>query len=184
MYEREGLVIPSRRESGHRAYTEDQLERIRCYRQTMARDKITIAHLKRLLSLIPCWEINNCPESSKATCKAYPSREAPCWAVTNKSWQELCGKCLECEVYKKSEDVGDAGTDDRGAYAGGEPGRVERDKRKRTTETRRTPRATEKTKRNIWKKQGQKLPFDSTSRSSFCFASPIPKIFLENPECL
>jgi MerR family transcriptional regulator, heat shock protein HspR len=107
MYEREGLVIPSRRDSGHRAYTEDQLERIRCYRQTMVRDKITIAHLKRLLSLIPCWEINNCPESSKATCRAYPSREVPCWEVTGKSWQELCGNCLECEVYKKSGDVGE-----------------------------------------------------------------------------
>jgi len=105
MYEREGLVIPSRRASGHRAYTPDQLERIRCYRQTMVRDKITIAHLKRLLSLIPCWEINNCPESSKATCKAYGSREAPCWQVTGKTWHELCGTCLECEVYKRSQDA-------------------------------------------------------------------------------
>jgi MerR family transcriptional regulator, heat shock protein HspR len=105
MYEREGLVIPSRRVSGHRAYTADQLERVRCYRKTMLRDKITIAHLKRLLSLIPCWEINDCPESSRATCKAYPSREAPCWEVTGKPWQELCGKCLDCEVYKRSQDA-------------------------------------------------------------------------------
>ena len=106
MYEREGLVIPSRRASGHRAYTGEQLERIRCYRQTMARDKITIAHLKRLISLIPCWEINHCPEEVKATCRAYPSRGVPCWEATEKSWQELCSKCLECEVYKKSQDVG------------------------------------------------------------------------------
>lgn len=107
MYEREGLVIPSRRDSGHRAYTETQLERIRCYRQTMAHDKITIAHLKRLLSLIPCWEINQCSESSRATCKAYPSRDAPCWEVTDKSWQSQCGECLECEVYKRSQDAGE-----------------------------------------------------------------------------
>ncbi len=105
MYEREGLVIPSRRASGHRAYTDAQLERIRCYRQTMAHDKVTIAHLKHLLSLIPCWEINQCPESSRATCKAYPSREAPCWEVTDKSWQSMCGQCQECEVYKGSRDV-------------------------------------------------------------------------------
>src|SRR5512135_3647712 len=104
MYEREGLVIPSRRSSGHRAYTETQLDRIRCYRQTMVRDKITIAHLKRLLSLIPCWEINHCPESSRATCKAYPTREAPCWEVVGKSWQSQCGECLECEVYIRSQD--------------------------------------------------------------------------------
>lgn len=107
MYEREGLVIPSRRASGHRAFTEVQVERIRCYRDTMARDKITIAHLKRLLSLIPCWEINQCPESSRTTCKAYPSREAPCWEVTEKSWQSQCGECLECEVYKRSQDAGE-----------------------------------------------------------------------------
>jgi MerR family transcriptional regulator/heat shock protein HspR len=107
MYEREGLVIPSRRTSGHRAYTEEQLARIRCYRQTMARDKVTIAHLKRLLSLIPCWEIKECPESARAACKAYPSREAPCWEVTGKSWQSMCGECLECEVYKQSQDAGE-----------------------------------------------------------------------------
>lgn len=107
MYEREGLVIPSRRLSGHRAYTETQLERIRCYRQTMARDKVTIAHLKRLLALIPCWEINQCPESSRATCKAYPSREVPCWEATEKPWQSQCGECLECEVYKRSQDAGE-----------------------------------------------------------------------------
>lgn len=105
MYEREGLVIPSRRESGHRAYTEKQLERIRCYRLTMARDKITIAHLKRLLSLIPCWEINHCAEADRANCKAYPSREKPCWEATGKTWQELGAKCLECEVYKRSQDT-------------------------------------------------------------------------------
>jgi MerR family transcriptional regulator, heat shock protein HspR len=104
MYEREGLVIPSRRESGHRAYTEVQLERIRCYRQAMAHDKTTISHLKHLLSQIPCWEINNCPESSRANCKAYPSRETPCWEATGKSWRELCGECLECEVYRGSQD--------------------------------------------------------------------------------
>jgi MerR family transcriptional regulator, heat shock protein HspR len=107
MYEREGLVIPSRRDSGHRAYTEDQLERIRCYRQTMVRDKITIAHFKRLLSLIPCWEVNHCPESVRANCHAYPRRDMPCWEVTEKPWQELCGKCLECEVYKRSQDTGE-----------------------------------------------------------------------------
>jgi hypothetical protein len=107
MYEREGLVIPSRRASGHRAYTEEQLERIRCYRQTMVRDKVTIAHLKRLLSLIPCWVINQCPEPTRAACNAFPSREAPCWEVTGKSWQALCGNCLECEVYKKSRDAGE-----------------------------------------------------------------------------
>ncbi|RPH36847.1 MerR family transcriptional regulator [bacterium] len=107
MYEREGLVIPSRRVSGHRAYTETDLERVRCYRQTMARDKVTIAHLKRLLSLIPCWEINQCPESSRASCKAYPSRQAPCWEVTEKSWQAMCSQCQECEVYKKSQDAGE-----------------------------------------------------------------------------
>lgn len=105
MYEREGLVIPSRRASGHRVYTEAQLGRIRSYRRSMARDKITIAQLKHLLSLIPCWEINNCPEASRAKCEAYPVREAPCWIVTKNSDQPVCTGCLECEVYKGSQDI-------------------------------------------------------------------------------
>lgn len=105
MYEREGLVIPSRRPSGHRAYSETELERIRCYRQAMSRDKITIAHLKRLLSLIPCWEINECPDAAREACNAYPSREAPCWSSTGKSWQSQCGECHTCQVYLKSQDA-------------------------------------------------------------------------------
>jgi MerR family transcriptional regulator, heat shock protein HspR len=102
MYEREGLILPHRKLSGHRAYTEAEMDRIRCFRQTMAREKVTIAQFKHLLSTLPCWEINQCSEPVRSTCVAYNAHEGPCWAVTGKSWQEKCSDCLTCEVYKRA----------------------------------------------------------------------------------
>ena len=99
MYEHEGLVIPLRRRSKHRRFSESDIERIRCMRGMINTDKISIAGIKRLLSLIPCWKIKNCPEDVRTSCKAFQQHSAPCWMVSEKTWECKNAECRVCPVY-------------------------------------------------------------------------------------
>lgn len=104
MYEREGLFITSRRDSRHRRYTEADLERLRCIRNMIRREKVSIAGMRRLLALIPCWSIRNCPEDARQACNAYRQTDAPCWLASNRSWLCKSAECRSCEVYTHAAD--------------------------------------------------------------------------------
>ena len=78
LYEREGLVLPIRKSSKHRLYTESELGRIRCIRETINNKRVSVAGIKRLLSLLPCWKIRNCPEEDRNQCPGFTNDEAPC----------------------------------------------------------------------------------------------------------
>ncbi len=100
MYEREGLIIPFKKQSNQRLYTDRDLERIHCIRQTINEDKINIEGMRRILALIPCWAIVHCSEEDRASCEAYNSHNKPCWMINHKN--NFCSNrdCLDCEVYK------------------------------------------------------------------------------------
>ncbi len=103
-YESEGLVIPIRRNSRHRRYTDGDLERIRCLRRTINRDKVSIAGIKHLLAVIPCWTIKNCAPAARESCRAYVEHNAPCWSATEKSWEYKSEQCRLCPVYTMTAD--------------------------------------------------------------------------------
>ena len=102
MYEREGLIIPLRKASRHRLFAEGDLERIRSIRRTINTEKVSIAGIRRLMSLVPCWKMNGCTEEAKATCPRFTSNGSPCWIVTGKSWQAKSDECRTCGVYLKT----------------------------------------------------------------------------------
>jgi MerR family transcriptional regulator/heat shock protein HspR len=104
MYEREGLFISSRRDSRHRRYTEADLDRLRCIRNMIRKEKVGIAGIRRLLALIPCWSIRNCPEEARMTCGAFKQNDAPCWMASNRSWLCKSAECRTCEVYAHAAD--------------------------------------------------------------------------------
>ncbi len=106
MYEREGFIIPFKKESGQRLYSENDLERLRCIRRTINEDKISIEGIKRILSLIPCWGIARCPEADRETCSAYNGHAKPCWLLKHKDNYCADKNCRECEVYIKYGDCG------------------------------------------------------------------------------
>ena len=100
MYEREGLIIPHRKRSKHRRFSQDDIERIKGLRVMINREKVSIAGIRRMLSLIPCWTIKDCPPEKRATCDGYRQHDAPCWMVSGKSWQRRSDECRECLVYR------------------------------------------------------------------------------------
>jgi len=104
MYEREGLVIPYRRRSRHRRFSTGDLERIHCLRRMINNNEVSIAGIRRLLALIPCWSIRNCPEDERKNCSAFYHCEAPCWMESEKSWECKNAECQLCPVYNHHSD--------------------------------------------------------------------------------
>jgi MerR family transcriptional regulator, heat shock protein HspR len=104
MYEREGLLITTRRISRHRRYTHADIDRIRCIRNLIRVEKVSIAGIRRLLALIPCWKIKNCPDEARLSCSAYNQTSAPCWMAAQKSWDCKSAECRSCVVYTQVAD--------------------------------------------------------------------------------
>lgn len=101
MYEREGLIIPYKKESNQRLYSKSDIERIDCIRKAINEAKISINGIKTLYSLIPCWKIVKCSLKDRKNCKAYNGHSEPCWNYSHP--KTICEKkdCRECEVYNK-----------------------------------------------------------------------------------
>lgn len=104
MYERQGLIIPYKKKSNQRLYSENDLHRIKCIRQTINEQKITIEGIRRFLSLIPCWGIKKCSNTERENCEAYATSTKPCWL--HKHRNNICeiNNCRECEVYNEIVD--------------------------------------------------------------------------------
>lgn len=100
MYEREGLIIPFRKDSNQRLYSEMDIERVKCIKRTITEDRMTIEGMRRNLALLPCWAIVNCSLEDRNKCKFYLGHTKPCWMLNHKD--NFCaGKdCRECEVYQ------------------------------------------------------------------------------------
>ena len=106
IYEREGLILPLRKTSKHRLYSEEDIERLRCIRSTIKEEKVSIAGLRSMLALIPCWGIRNCPEESRRDCPAFFEHTTPCWTVAGKPWECASAECRGCTVYVNNAGCG------------------------------------------------------------------------------
>ncbi|MBT3250362.1 MAG: MerR family transcriptional regulator [Candidatus Marinimicrobia bacterium] len=106
LYEKEGLILPKRSESGQRRYSELDIAWISCIRKLITEDKLNLAGIRHLLALIPCWEMKPCTESERTTCAAYQQNDQPCWNL--KQISTLCqeAECYQCIVYRSAQRVG------------------------------------------------------------------------------
>ena len=92
VYEKEGLIIPFKKESNQRLYSQADIERVECIRSAINEKKISINGIKAIYSLIPCWEVINCSQEDRDVCGAYNSEDQPC--------------CRECDVYTNYSNCG------------------------------------------------------------------------------
>jgi MerR family transcriptional regulator, heat shock protein HspR len=99
MYEREGLILPYKKESNHRLYSDDDLNRINCIRDAINIKKFTISSIRAMMAFIPCWSVKNCSKSDKESCEAYKGYLQPCWTYKHKN--NICElqSCRHCYVY-------------------------------------------------------------------------------------
>jgi MerR family transcriptional regulator, heat shock protein HspR len=69
LYEEAGLIAPARTGGNdQRLYSGQDLQWLRCIRDMIHGEKLTVPAIRRLLDLIPCWEIRHCSSEQAATC--------------------------------------------------------------------------------------------------------------------
>ena len=97
LYEQGGLLRPARR-NNRRFYSNTDLQWIRSVRYLIHERGLNQEGLRRLLALIPCWEIISCPPESREPCPAYLNKNDPCWQIASETCDQS-RECSRCKVY-------------------------------------------------------------------------------------
>ncbi len=98
-YEREGLLVPHKTSSGHRLYSDLELEKVRCIRHMIHEKGLNFAGIRHLIALVPCFHLRHCPEEIRHKCPMMGDRNAPCWAKPNTCASPF-PSCRHCPVYQ------------------------------------------------------------------------------------
>ena len=113
LYEDAGLLRPARK-NNRRFYSTHDLQWIGRIRYLLHEKGLNQEGLKRLLALMPCWEIRGCSPEAREACGYGSDRSAPCWDLARRSGTNS-RHCWECPVYLSaaefvldSEDLEDA----------------------------------------------------------------------------
>jgi MerR family transcriptional regulator/heat shock protein HspR len=99
MYERRGLILARKSAGNQRLYSQSDIERLKCIRMSVSKHKISIEGIRRIQSMVPCWENVQCPPEQRSACPAFVASDAGCW--TYKHEANVCAgrECLNCNVY-------------------------------------------------------------------------------------
>ncbi len=97
-YEKEGFIRPQRHpHTNNRLYTDFEIQQIERIYELIHDRGFTLAGLKNLLVLAPCWNVFDC--KVRESCPAYGNPHVPCWE-TRRVIDTLCeGPCERCAVY-------------------------------------------------------------------------------------
>jgi hypothetical protein len=97
-YEREGFIRPLReKRTNNRLYSEFDVTQIGRISQLIHERGFTLACLRTLLVMAPCWNIFCCPEREQ--CPAYNQPHTPCWQVRGRQETLCSGECVRCAIY-------------------------------------------------------------------------------------
>ena len=81
---------------------EGDIEWVRCLRNLIHEEGISIPGVKKLLELTPCWDIKDCPVETRENCSAFVDNSSPCWELTSSACARGNNQCEGCEVYVKA----------------------------------------------------------------------------------
>jgi MerR family transcriptional regulator/heat shock protein HspR len=102
LYEDGGLLRPARK-NNRRFYSTNDLQWIGCIRYLLHEKGLNQEGLRRVLALMPCWEIRGCSPEAKESCASWSERSTPCWDVARRSGSDS-RRCFECAVYLGAAD--------------------------------------------------------------------------------
>jgi len=100
LYESEGLIIQHKSAGGQRLYTQADIHRLECIRRAITEEKIGIAGIRRMHSLIPCWQFLQCTNEERGRCPAYTDHDGGCWTYRHAGNPCEGRDCRVCEVYR------------------------------------------------------------------------------------
>jgi MerR family transcriptional regulator/heat shock protein HspR len=80
LYEREHLLIPVKSTRGTRYFTVHDFLWIETILRLVREARLNFAGIRRLLALLPCWEVRKCGYSRREGCPYMKDASRPCWA--------------------------------------------------------------------------------------------------------
>lgn len=101
-YEAAGLVIYHRSSGNVRVLSQDDLQRIRLIQALIKEEGLNLEGIRRLWSLLPCWECKDCSEEERAMCPAMKEENQPCWVLKKRKNPGQAELCRHCDVYRLS----------------------------------------------------------------------------------
>lgn len=102
LYEREGLIILQKNQSGRRMLSEFDIERLRCIRYHIVDEGLNLRGIRKLMAILPCWEMKQeCTKQHYSSCPAYLGMDGPCWSLPDKPGICEHADCYQCTVYRK-----------------------------------------------------------------------------------
>ena len=104
LYDRKGLIIITKTKGNQRLLSPSDVERLECIRTAINEHKISIEGIRRIQSLVPCWEHIQCPLAQREKCPAYHRPDAGCWTYQHKQNDCADRDCRNCHVYQLSGD--------------------------------------------------------------------------------
>ncbi len=101
LYEREGLFVPYKLSSGHRRFTDEDIEWIKCIQRQIHENKLNFAGIRYLLAMLPCHEMKPCCLEDHETCPAGTKSCRPCWDFEDTPCRIQGENCRTCVVYQQ-----------------------------------------------------------------------------------
>jgi len=101
-YELNGLVLPQRSEGKQRRYSSEDIDRLRCIHKAVNEEKVSIEGIRRMLSMVPCWAMIDCPQNDRKVCPAYLGSSGACWELKHQDTISASIECRLCSVYTES----------------------------------------------------------------------------------
>jgi MerR family transcriptional regulator/heat shock protein HspR len=103
LYEREGLLIPLKSAKGTRYFTEFDYPWITMLMRLVRDEGLNFAGIRRLLALLPCWELRGCQGHNRRECSNLQGVIDPCWMAAS-----CCEptECYHCPVYRAAAQCG------------------------------------------------------------------------------
>jgi MerR family transcriptional regulator/heat shock protein HspR len=104
LYERSGLIVTTKSKGNQRLFSPSDIERLQCIRTAINEHKISIEGIRRIQSLVPCWDHVQCSKEQRTNCPAYRRPDAGCWTYKHKQNDCSDRECRDCTVYQLSGD--------------------------------------------------------------------------------
>ena len=101
IYEEEGLLKPAR-QGNKRYFSHDNIEWVRCLRDLIHEEGISIPGVKKLLDLTPCWEIKKCSREVRERCTSFVDRAQPCWQSARTVCARVPSLCESCDIFVRA----------------------------------------------------------------------------------
>lgn len=97
-YEQEGFIKPQRQAStNNRLYSDFEVSQIKRISYLIHQRGFTLACLRNLLVLAPCWNIFDCPQPQD--CAAWHNPHRSCWDIRGEQETLCLGPCERCAVF-------------------------------------------------------------------------------------